>query len=294
MRSMTGYGRSEMSDGNFNIKIEMKSVNQRYFDSAIRLPRNLLFLEDSIRSKIKAKISRGRIDVFINFDILNDELNKISINTSKAIAYKNSLEDLVSLLNLDEDVNLRNILLMEDIMKTDGTDLSKDESLKELIFSCLDSAIDSMISMKVCEGENINNDLKEKLQIAKLNIDKINNRAPIALKENIKSLTERVEERLKDFNLDLIEDRLYNEIVFYTDRLSIDEELTRLYSHIDQFSSCLTGMNPIGKRLDFIIQEFNREINTIGSKSQDTEIINTVIELKSIVEMMREQIQNIE
>ena len=284
MKSMTGYGLYQKSDENYNVKIEIKSVNNRYAEINIRLPKNLFAIEDKIRKFIKDTVKRGKVDVFINIEYLSQNNEDIKLNIPLAKAYMKNLLDLKEELELKDPISLRDIYTFQGVVTSSISD-EEDHELNNLIFQTLEGAVKKFDEFRKIEGENLKADLKEKIKNIKTLNDEIKDLAPISLEENIES-------QLKDQSLDKA--RLSTEVALMCDKLAIDEEITRIYSHIDQFNDIIKDTNPIGRKLDFLLQELNRESNTIGSKSTNTKIINTIVVLKSEIEKIREQIQNIE
>ncbi|ERT59477.1 uncharacterized protein (TIGR00255 family) [Peptoniphilus koenoeneniae] len=291
MKSMTGYGLYQKSDENYNVKIEIKSVNNRYAEINIRLPKNLFAIEDKIRKFIKDTVKRGKVDVFINIEYLSQNNEDIKLNIPLAKAYMKNLLDLKEELELKDPISLRDIYTFQGVVTSSISD-EEDHELNNLIFQTLEGAVKKFDEFRKIEGENLKADLKEKIKNIKTLNDEIKDLAPISLEENIKKLKENIESQLKDQSLDKA--RLSTEVALMCDKLAIDEEITRIYSHIDQFNDIIKDTNPIGRKLDFLLQELNRESNTIGSKSTNTKIINTIVVLKSEIEKIREQIQNIE
>ena len=291
MKSMTGYGLYQKSDENYNVKIEIKSVNNRYAEINIRLPKNLFAIEDKIRKFIKDTVKRGKVDVFINIEYLSQNNEDTKLNIPLAKAYMKNLLDLKEELELKDPISLRDIYTFQGVVTSSISD-EEDHELNNLIFQTLEGAVKKFDEFRKIEGENLKADLKEKIKNIKTLNDEIKDLAPISLEENIKKLKENIESQLKDQSLDKA--RLSTEVALMCDKLAIDEEITRIYSHTDQFNDIIKDTNPIGRKLDFLLQELNRESNTIGSKSTNTKIINTIVVLKSEIEKIREQIQNIE
>ncbi len=291
MYSMTGYGMGESSNDRFHTKIEIKSVNNRYCDIAIRLPRNLISLEEKIKREIKSKVSRGKIDVFINIESIENTSSTIDVDIPLAKQYYEALLKLNKGLGLNDEVRLFDIYKMPNVI-TSTVEENDIEDYWKVIKEALDISIESFLDMRKIEGENIKLDIHSKLSNIVSSAEIIKNRAPISLEENTKKFKENISNNLKDENLDI--QRLTTEVAIICDKLSIDEEITRIFLHISQLNDIINSNEPIGRKLDFLIQELNREVNTIGSKSTDIEILNNVVNLKSEIEKIREQIQNIE
>lgn len=291
MYSMTGYGMGESSNDRFHTKIEIKSVNNRYCDIAIRLPRNLISLEEKIKREIKSKVSRGKIDVFINIESIENTSSTIDVDIPLAKQYYEALLKLNKGLGLNDEVRLFDIYKMPNVI-TSTVEENDIEDYWKVIKEALDISIESFLDMRKIEGENIKLDIHSKLSNIVSSAEIIKNRAPISLEENTKKFKENISNNLKDENLDI--QRLTTEVAIICDKLSIDEEITRLKIHTHNFNDIISQEGPIGRKLDFLIQEMNRESNTIGSKSNDIEITSAVVMLKSEIEKLREQAQNVE
>lgn len=292
IKSMTGYGRGESIQELYRIKVEIKAVNHRYNDISVRMPRHINYLEESIKKLVKEKISRGKIDVYINLEYINESAIEVKIDIPLAKSYKKELENLLHELNIDDNIRLNNLLNISEIVKTEKRELDED-----IIWDCVKEAMDlglnNMMTMREKEGAELKEDIIYKLGIIESSISHIVARAPFVVIEYKEKLKERIIDLLEN-NISLDEDKINSEVAFFADKSSIDEEIVRLKSHIKQFYNILSESEPIGRKLDFLIQELNREINTIGSKANDVIISKNVVELKSELEKIREQIQNIE
>lgn len=291
MNSMTGYGLGISSDDKLKVKIEIKSVNNRYCDINVRLPRTLIFIEEKIKKEIKSRVHRGKIDVFLNLDYLNISEFDVSINKVLAKQYYDALSDLKDEFKIEDKIGLRDIYSMQGVMTNISSDLDEDLYSK-LIFAALNEALDNFIKMRNVEGENIKESFEEILANIKIYADKIKDLAPKALEENQEKLKETISNNVDEKYLDL--PRLTTELAIMADKLSIDEEITRVFSHLSQFNDIIKGKGAIGRKLDFLVQELNREINTIASKTNNIDILQIAVEAKSDIEKLREQIQNIE
>lgn len=291
MNSMTGYGLGISSDDKLKIKIEIKSVNNRYCDINVRLPRTLIFIEEKIKKEIKSRVDRGKIDVFLNLDYLNISEFDVSINKVLAKQYYDALSDLKDEFKIEDKIGLRDIYSMQGVMTNISSDLDEDLYSK-LIFAALNEALDNFIKMRNIEGENIKKSFEEILANIKIYAEKIKDLAPKALEENQEKLKETISKNVDEKYLDL--PRLTTELAIMADKLSIDEEITRVFSHLSQFNDIIKGKGAIGRKLDFLVQELNREINTIASKTNNIDILQIAVEAKSDIEKLREQIQNIE
>lgn len=292
IRSMTGYGKGEVENQLYKLKIELKSVNHRYLDINVKLPRYLIYLEEGIKKLVKEKINRGKVDVFVNFDFADASSLDVKVDIPLAKSFKKALEELKDELEIEDSIRLNNILSVSDVIKTEKKELDED-LVWETIREATGIALDKILQMREYEGEQLRNDIYTKLDNIEIISDRIEKRAPLVVDEYRGKLNDRINSILEDGTI-VDPDRLAVEVAIYADKSSIDEELTRLKSHVLQLRSILSEEDAIGRKLDFLIQEFNREVNTIGSKSSDTEIVKAVVELKSEIEKIREQVQNIE
>lgn len=291
MNSMTGYGLFEKKCEDFYIKVEMKSVNNRYLDMNVRMPGSIMYAEEAVRSFIKSKIKRGKLDVFINFEYLDSSQVEIDIDYELLNKYISISKELEENYGLSSDLSFSKIMKDSNIVKAQKADFDGDY-IKEELLKVLDGAAKDFLKSRAFEGEKIREDFKVKLDEVERLTYFVEERAPISLKENENRLRERVAEFLQSSEVN--EDRILTEIAIMLDKLSIDEEITRLKIHIQNFNDIINEEGPIGRKLDFLIQELNREANTIGSKSNDMEITSAVVMLKSEIEKLREQAQNVE
>ena len=291
MNSMTGYGLFEKKCEDFYIKVEMKSVNNRYLDMNVRMPGSIMYAEEAVRSFIKSKIKRGKVDVFINFEYLDSSQVEIDIDYELLNKYISISKELEENYGLSSDLSFSKIMKDSNIVKAQKADFDGDY-IKEELLKVLDEAAKDFLKSRAFEGEKIREDFKVKLDEVERLTYFIEERAPLSLKENENRLRERIAEFLQSSEVN--EDRILTEIAIMLDKLSIDEEITRLKIHIQNFNDIINEEGPIGRKLDFLIQELNREANTIGSKSNDIEITSAVVMLKSEIEKLREQTQNVE
>lgn len=289
---MTGYGKGEAENDLFRLKVELKSVNHRYLDINIKLPRYLIYLEERIKKLIKEDLNRGKVDVFINLDFINQSSIEVKVDVPLANSFKMALDSLILDLGIEDKVRLSNILQISDIIKTEKKDLDEDLTWNTLE-EAVNEALKGISQMREYEGTQLKDDILIKLKVIELIISEIEVRSPYVVEEYRTKLYERIKTLMEDKN-PIDYDRLALEVAIISDKSSIDEELTRLKSHIRQFREILDQDTPVGRKLDFLIQEFNREINTIGSKSSDSILVKLVVDLKSEIEKIREQIQNIE
>ena len=289
MFSMTGYGRADYSENGINLTVELKTVNNRNFDLNCKTPRAFIALEDVIRKTVNSFVKRGRIDLFVNFSDTREKSSVLEVNLEKAVSYYNASKTIAEKLNLDNDMTVSMIMKSPDVV-TDGA-VSDVTELEEIVKETVKKACEKLNEMRLIEGEKLVNDMLSRMDTIESLRSKIIERAPKVAEEYREKLKTRIQEALVDVKYD--EARLLNEVAFYTDRVNIDEELTRLGSHINQFRSIIKTEGA-GKKLDFLMQEFNRETNTICSKSNDIEVTGYALSLKNEIEKVREQVQNLE
>ena len=289
MRSMTGYGRAEYCNDGLNLTVEIKTVNNRNFDFNCKTPRAFIALEDAIRKTVQQFVRRGRIDLFINFSDLREKESVLEINLDKASEYVSASKVLEEKFGLTNDVTVGFLMKSQDVLVDNS--VSDVTEIEDIVKETVKNACEKLNGMRDLEGEKLVSDMLSRMNTIKLLADKIKERAPLVAMEYKSKLQARIEEALKDVKYD--ETRLLNEVAFYTDRVNIDEELTRLNSHINQFCEIIKT-DGAGKKLDFLMQEFNRETNTICSKSNDIEVTNLALNLKNEIEKVREQVQNLE
>ncbi len=290
MNSMTGFGRANVEKNSREYTVEIKSVNHKYSDITVKAPRTLMELEDRIRKTVLSKVSRGKIDIYITYLNFGVEGKKVVINKDLAKLYIKELKELAKENQISDDIKVTEISKFPDVLNIESDE--ENDIVSEELIECLNIALDKFVQMRQVEGEKIKEDLKNRIQRVEKNVQEISLYSVGLVEEYVVKLENRVAEILTTDVVD--KNRLAQEIVIYSDKCSVEEELTRLNSHISQFNSLIEQNEPIGKKLDFLIQEMNREVNTIGSKSGSVEITNCVIELKTILEDIREQIQNIE
>lgn len=298
LKSMTGFGRGEYEDANFSITIEMKTVNHRYNEVAVRLPRFLNPIEDKIRKTILKTISRGRIDVFINADYTTSDNATLKVDKNLAAAYHKALMDIAEAigaekLNMNEAVEVMNIARFDDVINVKEGFFDV-ESVWPKVEIALNQALNNLVAMRETEGGNIYGDFIYRADLIAEKLSQIEARSYLVVEDYQAKLTERLNSLLFDHNLTVDQDRLLQEVAFFADRANITEEIVRLKSHIKQFKEIISSDKPVGRKLDFLIQEFNREANTIASKANDYTLAQIVVEIKAEIEKIREQIQNIE
>ena len=291
MKSMTGFGSSSLELEDCSIDIEIKSVNNRYLDFNFSMPSYLNFMLEDMKSLIKNKLKRGRVEVYIKIKKYQLSVDSVDINYELAQKIKEKLDSLNQKLEMTSDINVRDLVKYDDVMSFTYKDLDN-EFLHDNILKVLDEAVNKIYSMRSIEGDNLMEDLSSNLSKIEEQISKISSLTENSVKEYRENLFNKISELLDEEKID--KDRMYLEVALMADKVDINEELKRFDSHIVQFKSAMDMKDCIGRKLDFIIQEMNREINTISSKSNDESISVCVIEVKSLIEKLREQVQNIE
>ena len=291
MRSMTGFGRAKLERNNRIYTIEIKSVNHKYNDITIKMPRSFSYLEDKMKKEISKNVARGKIDVYVSFENYSQEGKQVIVNQELVNEYMKQFKLLAEQNNLRLDLPVTEITKLPDVLTLKETEEAEDIIENELL-ECLREAINNFTSMREQEGNKIKEDLISRIQNVEKEVENISVYSTRLVEEYVVKLEQRIKELLKNNVVD--ETRLATEVVIYADKCSVEEELTRLRSHIIQFKNMLEETKPIGKKIDFLIQEINRETNTTGAKSGSLEITNTVINIKTELEDIREQVQNIE
>jgi uncharacterized protein (TIGR00255 family) len=290
--SMTGFGKGEVQKGGFRYTVEVKSVNHRYCEVSIRSSRELSLLDEHIKGHIRKKLERGKIDVAITQDVMDEaDLFEVDISSDIAAKYLEAARDICSELGLENNLKASDLLLLPEVVKIE----KKREDMEELfsvLSSALDEAIEGLLDFRSKEGERLRADIAAKILAMLSDVDSIE-KLSVKMPLNYKTMLEaRIKEYLAVDKID--EQRIAQEVAIYADKCCIDEELVRLRGHLEHFGKEMEKGGRLGRKLDFMTQEINREINTIGSKTCDIEITKTVVELKSILEQIREQVQNIE
>ena len=292
VKSMTSFGRSSSEEGQKRIfTVEMKSVNNRYLDINIRMPKALISLEEEVRKMISSSLSRGKVDVFINLKNYSQNEGTPKVDLKLAEDYLNCLREIETNFGLKNDVSVMQLARFPEVI-TVVQEEEKVEEIFEELKPLISTSIEMMINMRIVEGEKLKEDILDKVSVIEdlvREIEKVADTVPKAYKVK---LEERLSELLSGADLD--QNRLATEVCIFADKATVDEEITRLGSHISQIRKTLSLNEPIGRKLDFIIQEMNRETNTIGSKSSDIHMTNIVIDIKNLIEKIREQVQNIE
>lgn len=291
IKSMTGFGRSIYENEGREYIIEIKSVNNRFSDINIKMPRSLNYLEEKIKKEILKSVSRGKVDLYITFNNNSDRGKTIKLNTEIAKVYINELRKLSEEAEIIDNINIMDISKFPDVLNIKIEEDAEEIIEKELMIA-VNEAIKSFIDMREKEGNKIKQDLENRIGIISEKIEQISNISTGLVEEYIVKLETRIKELLKTDVID--QTRLAQEVVIYSDKCSVEEEITRLNSHISQFLNLTNENIAVGKKLDFLIQEMNRETNTIGSKANNLEITNLVVDIKTELENIREQVQNIE
>lgn len=290
---MTGYGRAEENGDNYSVRVELKSVNHRFADVSVKMPKEYYSLEERIRKNIVSRVSRGRVDAYLSVERTGQGEKNLRVDRDLAFAYYSSLEGLKAELNLGGQVDINQLAMMPEIFSLEEEQADIEE-VWVLMEKALLGALESLLSMRRQEGETLVKDLLKRAELIREYTQEIEERAPLVVEEYRFKLRERLNELLRDSEATVDEVRLASEVAIYADRSSITEEIVRLYSHLDFLAETLAEDGPVGRKLEFILQEINREANTIGSKAQDASMGQKVVSIKSELEKIREQSQNIE
>ena len=291
IRSMTGFGRAEDVSEHRKITVELKSVNHRYLDINVKIPVRFGFLELPVRNYLKERLERGKVDIYIGYQKDGDLSYTVHYNSELAAMYLKNLNDMADEFKLDNDIKLSNLSRYPDVFEIQEKEQNTDELWNE-IRVVLEKAVDSFVQSRENEGERIAADLFNKLDTMTELVDKIEEKSPMIIEEYKAKLVSKVQELLDNNQID--DNRIAAEVTIYADKICVDEEIVRLKSHIMEMQNTLSGGNDVGRRLDFIAQEMHREANTILSKSTNAEIADIGIDLKTLIEKIREQIQNLE
>lgn len=290
MRSMTGCGRSQQREGAWEVTVELKAVNHRFLDIACRLPRSLAFLDEIVRKALNARLQRGHVDVFVTVARTDASDRQVQVDEALAAAYRDAAERLAEVLGRAQRLDLAQLMAMEGVVTVTESDMDE-EAVSAACRRAMDEAIDQLCAMRAREGDSLRADLTVHLDAAAALREQILLRAPGVVED----YRARLQQRLAQLGADGVEpQRVAQEVAIMADRCAIDEELSRLESHIGQLRAYLDTKGETGKKMDFLIQEMNREANTIGSKASDAQIAQLVVDLKSEIEKLREQVQNVE
>lgn len=292
INSMTGYGRAESFIQGMKITVEIRSVNHRHHDIMFKMPKDLIILEDRMKKIIQGYLTRGRIDVFITLDIEENPNQQIKVDWNLLNQYIEIVGELKSRLHIDGQIDIKDLLNIPDIINV-GLDILDVDNIGTDLVNTLDLACKNIKDMRANEGKNLYQDLTSRIDSMKNLLHNIQGKAPLVVEEYRIKLMAKISDYLDDV-VEVDEARLLNEVAFFSEKANIDEEITRFSSHFQQFLTILDQNEPVGRKLDFLIQEMNREANTIGSKANDLTLSQLVVELKSELEKMREQVQNVE
>lgn len=291
MKSMTGYGKALLERNKKQIQVEVKSVNHKFLDVTFKMPRIFYFAEDAMKKTVAKFLIRGHVEVYVNYLDLSDEVKPINLDLGLAKSYIDSASELNKSFGVENDLTASRLIRFPDVIKSLQTE-NDEEELLSLVNDCLSEALTKLNEMRDKEGSNLQKDLLNKIKTVEESVEIIKEFAPKVVENYREKLQERMKEILGEVEID--ENMLLNEVAFFTDKANIDEELTRLGSHIKQFKELCNSSNPSGRSLDFLMQEFFREANTICSKSNDISVTNEALKLKNEIEKIREQVQNCE
>lgn len=291
IKSMTGYGGAKGSVEGLDISIELKSINNRYLDTSVRLPRSFLFAEDGIKAAVQRHISRGKVDVFVSIDSSAAGDMTVKINQPLLKGYIEAVNSIANEYGLPNDMTAMSVCRFPDVLSVEKKDMDA-EAITSGIIAIAEQALEDFDSMRLREGEKLRDDVLSKLGTIESLVSVVEQESPKTLADYRARLESKMAEVLGSAGID--ENRILAEAAIFADRIAVDEETVRLRSHMSQLKTMISGNSPTGRKIDFLIQEFNREANTIGSKCQNSHIAHVVVDLKSEIEKIREQIQNIE
>ena len=293
IKSMTGFGRCRTVLHGREISVEIKSVNHRFFEFSCRTPKGYGFLDDKLKALVNSRVSRGKIDMFVTVGTAEDTPAEVKINHSLVSGYINAMKEISETYGIENDVTVTAISRFPDVYTVSKAPENEEEIIADVL-EAANTAIDGFIAMREAEGEKMKADILGRAEVILATVDEIDERSPQTVKEYEERLLDRINRTLQDYNINIDEQRVLTEVAVFADKVAVAEETVRLRSHFAQLSKIMESQTPIGREIDFIIQEMNREANTIGSKVQDAEIAHKVVKIKSEIEKMREQIQNIE
>ncbi len=292
IRSMTGFGRSQLSAHQRDITVEMKSVNHRYFDCNVRLPRIYTFMEEAIKSRVQERVARGKIELYITIDTAKEKTPvTVTVNEAVLKSYLDAADLICEKFGLTSDISVSRAMSFSDVLSVEKAE-EDEEELKQDILLALDAALDEYMAMCEREGQRLVDDITYRIGLIRDLVDKIELRSPKCVEEYRQKLEARMQEVLSNTMID--PQRILTEAAIFADKTAVTEEIVRLRSHLTQLADMLKNGGAVGRKIDFLVQEFNREANTIGSKGNDLEIAQYVVDLKAEIEKIREQIQNIE
>jgi uncharacterized protein (TIGR00255 family) len=291
--SMTGFGQASRTVHDYHIQVDVKSVNHRYQETMMRMPREWMHLEDTLKKRIQAKIKRGRIDMFITVEKSEASATQVELNWDLAEGYLEAAKQLSVRFGMEQSLTVKDLLLMPDIVSFKENITVYQDDVAAMLEEAVEEALDHLLAMRAAEGNHLYKDIASRLQSLETYQQEMINHIPQANQEYRDKLRRRIEDMLADLG-SFDEHRFTMEVAMMADKANIDEELTRLHSHFRQCEQLLESAEPVGRKLDFLIQEMNREVNTIGSKSNPTELVSRVVDMKAELEKMREQVQNVE
>ncbi len=291
IKSMTGYGRAQRTENGWSVTAEIRSVNHRYFDWSIRIPRVYVFMEEPLKAQVQKSVSRGKVDVFITIENETESNVVVELNREVADAYVSAIKELGSIYGIEENIDIMSLARFPEVFNV--TKAEEDmEAIFEIVSGTLAEATENYMSMCLAEGENLKADILLRAETIESAVERIEKRSITTVEEYREKLMSRMRDILQDSGID--EARILTEAAIYADKIAVNEETVRLRSHIEQLRTMLETGGAIGRKLDFLIQEFNREANTIGSKGNDLSIAREVVDVKAEIEKIREQVQNIE
>lgn len=291
IKSMTGYGSAKGTADGLEITVELKSVNNRYLDTSVRLPRSFIFAEDAVKSAVQSHISRGKVDVFVTVDSSEAGDVVVKVNENLLKGYIDAITHISEECAVPSDLTAMSIARFPDVLSVEKKDMDA-EQIAAAISGITENALKDFDEMRIREGEKLRDDVLSRLETIDRLVGMVEEKAPETVKEYRARLEQKMTEILGTSGID--ESRILAEAAIFADHIAVDEETVRLRSHMSQLKTMISGNSPIGRKIDFLVQEFNREANTIGSKCQNSDIAHVVVELKSEIEKIREQIQNIE
>lgn len=291
IKSMTGYGSASGSAQGFNISVELKSVNNRFLDTSVRMPRSFMFAEETVKSAVQRHISRGKVDVFVTVDSAGTDEVCVKVNEALLKGYVTAVKHIAEEYGLNDDVSAMSVARFPEVLTVEKADIDT-EAVAAAIGELTELALEDFDKMRLREGEKLRDDVLSRLQTIDALVTTVERSAPETVKAYRSRLEQKMQEVLGTVGID--ESRILAEAAIFADHIAVDEETVRLRSHMSQLRQMVEGSSPTGRKIDFLVQEFNREANTIGSKCQNSDIAHTVVDLKSEIEKIREQIQNIE
>lgn len=291
IKSMTGYGSASGSAQGFNISVELKSVNNRFLDTSVRIPRSFMFAEEAVKAAVQRHISRGKVDVFVTVDSAGTDEVCVKVNESLLKGYVAAVRQIAQEYGLNDDISAMSVARFPEVLTVEKADIDT-ETVAAAIGELTELALEDFDKMRLREGEKLRDDVLNRLQTIESLVSTVERSAPETVRAYQSRLEQKMQEVLGTAGID--ESRILTEAAIFADHIAVDEETVRLRSHMSQLKQMVEGSSPTGRKIDFLVQEFNREANTIGSKCQNSAIAHTVVDLKSEIEKIREQIQNIE